>query len=885
MKILKIFYLNCRQLCGYFFCTFVCLLSHKISTAQVVAKQNQSKLSPTLQQKLFSLSLTGKSVFTIHVSNLAEGKQLLEAAGAKIIYTYSPANIITAEFSNTQLNTIVSKAGVLFIDTKQIPAEELIFGFIDFGTNKVTTVFNLFPDKNGKNLAVSIKENKFDTADIDFKGRINTTNLASSVVSAHASVMATMVAGGGNSWNNTKGAAWQSTISSASFQNLLPELPVYYTQNNISVQNHSYGTIIENFYGAEASGYDASVVTNQSLLHVFSAGNSGTITPSTGNYAGIAGSSNLTGNFKQAKNIITVGHADSFYRVLPPSSKGPAYDGRVKPELVAFGEDGSSGAAAIVSGIALTLQQAYKDANSGNLPPASLIKTILLNTADDTGNPGIDYISGYGIVNAYKAMQTITTAKFVNGSVTNNDTQVIPLTIPANTRRLKITLVWTDPQATPNAPRSLVNDLDLELFQPSTNTKWLPWVLSSYPNSDSLQKLPERKRDALNNVEQIILDNPVAGSYQIFIKGFNVTTTAQNFSVAWQIDTLDTFQWYHPGKNDHFTSGTSNVIRWQSNYAATAGTLEYSTDNGNNWQTISTNVNLQNGVYQFNPPAIYSKALLRMRFGANSFVTDTFTFSKLISTAVAFNCADSFSITWPKVNGISNYRVYRMGNQYLESFATTTDTSLQIAKNGNTNLFYSIEPVLSNKPAVRSYTFNYELQGVGCYVSNLLADLTASNEGLLNLEMGTVFNVKSISFEKFTTTGFTLLEKKTIISGLNYSSLDTKIKPGASHYRVAVELNNGRIVYSPHVQLLFVGASPAVVYPNPVQRNGVITVLSKLEDQLQMQLIGNDGRIVLQQQLKAFPEQISVKGLPKGVYYYRFLKAGEKVQSGTLIVN
>ena len=58
-----------------------------------------------------------------------------------------------------------------------------------------------------------------------------------------------------------------------------------------------------------------------------------------------------------AKNILTVGATDSFSIVAALSSKGPAHDGRVKPELVAFGEDGSSGAAALVSGTSLLLQQ------------------------------------------------------------------------------------------------------------------------------------------------------------------------------------------------------------------------------------------------------------------------------------------------------------------------------------------------------------------------------------------------------------------------------------------------------------------------------------------------------------------------------------------------
>src|SRR5206468_12866006 len=104
-----------------------------------------------------------------------------------------------------------------------------------------------------------------------------------------------------------------------------------------------------------------------------------------------------------AKNMITVGHMDSLGVVLSLSSRGPAYDGRIKPELVAFAEDGSSGAAAIVSGIALTLQQAYK-ALHGADPSSALIKAILLNSADDVGSKGIDFISGYGAANAYKAI-------------------------------------------------------------------------------------------------------------------------------------------------------------------------------------------------------------------------------------------------------------------------------------------------------------------------------------------------------------------------------------------------------------------------------------------------------------------------------------------------
>src|SRR5205814_3706357 len=231
-----------------------------------------------------------------------------------------------------------------------------------------------------------------------------------------------------------------------------------------------------------------------SLMHIFSAGNSGTQTSTSGSYANVAGFANITGSFKMAKNIITVGHIDSFGVVLPLSSRGPAYDGRVKPELVAFAQDGSSGAEAIVSGISLTLQQAYKEMH-GSIPSSALIKAVLLNTADDVGPKGIDFTSGYGAANAYKAMLEIINGQYLNGSVGNGGNDTYNLIVPPNTAQLRMTLAWNDPPALPNSPRALRNDLDLELSLPATSQLWLPWVLDHFPKSDSLQLLPVRRRD------------------------------------------------------------------------------------------------------------------------------------------------------------------------------------------------------------------------------------------------------------------------------------------------------------------------------------------------------------------------------------------------------
>jgi hypothetical protein len=207
-----------------------------------------------------------------------------------------------------------------------------------------------------------------------------------------------------------------------------------------------------------------------------------------------------------------------------------------------------------------------------------------------------------------------------------------------------------------------------------------------------------------------------------------------------------------------------------------------------------------------------------------------------------------------------------------------------LSKNSNQSLFYAAAPLLANKPAVRSYTFNYTTQGVGCYVNSLLADLTINNEAELRLTMGTVIGVKSISFEKQAVNGFTLLEKKTALTSLQFLSTDKNLKPGSNQYRVVVELQNGKLIYSSVVTLYYIGTKPAVIYPNPVPRNGSLTILSKQEDQLTLQLISTDGRVLLQQLLTDFPQRVSLTELAKGMYYYRLLKADKKVQSGSIII-
>jgi len=572
---------------------------------------------------------------------------------------------------------------------------------------------------------------------------------------------------------------------------------------------------------------------------------------------------------------------DSLGNILSPSSRGPAYDGRIKPELAAFAEDGSSGAAAIVSGISLVLQQAYKELN-GDLPSAALVKAILLNSADDAGPKGIDFVSGFGAANACKALLEITNAQYFNGSISNGNADTFDLSVPPNTRQLKITLAWNDPPAMASAAKALVNDLDLELSLPSTGEAWQPWTLNHFANADSLQLLPVRKRDTLNNVEQISIDDPAAGDYKINVNGFSVSSLSQSFSIAYQFDTADRFTWYYPTNTDNIFNGRVNILRWASTYSNTTAQLEYSVDNGTTWQSVDDAVDLKSGYYKWIPPDSFVTAILRMSFGSQHYASDTFAISRRFDVNVGYNCDDSFMLYWNKIPGINAYQVYDLGDKYMEPFVITADTVIVLSKQTNTSLHYAVAPLINTKTGVRSYAYDYTQQGVGCYIRTFFAQLVNSSSEL-DLELGTDYKVKEITWEKLTMNGYIPLQAINSIQGLDYSYTDNSTKHGLNTYRAKIELQNGTIIYTATATVYYAD-SPYLIYPNPVAQYHDVTVINNDPDVTQLEIFNSTGMKMFEQTLNDWSNTISTNKLSKGIYLVRLLKDSHVQKTVKLIV-
>lgn len=761
--------------------------------------------------------------------------------------------------------------------------ERELTGF-DLSTNKVNLVHRQWPFLNGKGATISIKEELMDTTDIDFVGRYLKAASAAKILQTHATTMATIAAGAGNSFYTGKGVAWGASISSSDFNNLSPDNLTELQQLKVAIQNHSYGVGLENYYGNDAAAYDNQLNQDSTLLHVFSAGNMGDKAPVTGVYQGITGFSNLTGSFKMAKNILTVGATDSFYRVIPISSRGPAFDGRIKPEIVALGEDGSSGAAAIVSGISLLIRDAFIQYHpSKKVPSSAMVKAILINAADDIDQPGIDYHSGFGSANAWRSIKTIMDGQLIQGIVSANQTNQHIIQVPDNAINLKISICWIDPAAAANSSKTLVNNLDMELIHASNaSVKILPWVLSSMPDATALKNLPTRAVDSLNNVEQITVKNPLPGAYQISVIADKIITSNQAYSIAWQYDLSNDFNFSYPVKGNQIIPLKNNIVRWETAITGTAN-LEASINNGA-WKTIAANLDLSKKYYSWFSPDSIGIVQFKMTTLNNSFVSDTVAIAPIVSAKTGLNCPDSFLLYWQRLP-VKNYQVYRLGQEYQEPFLKVADTTVVFQKWNLSSQVFTVAPIFANNIiGLNGYALDYTKQGIGCYVKGFIADPSGLKNAQLRLELGAIYQIKKVDFQKLSPSGY-----QTVYSiNTNFTNLISAIvdaTKGLNFYRAKIELQNGSILFSNPEQVLIFDGNPFYLFPNPAPSGSQLKFMSDNPDNLQLMISDIAGKRILVQKISSYLESIQLPLIPQGIYYVSIVQAGTILKTFPLMVS
>lgn len=583
---------------------------------------------------------------------------------------------------------------------------------------------------NGEGVNIMVRDDGGIGPHIDFQGRTNQVSTGGPGGGTHGDGVAGVFSSAGNLNPINRGAAWGSFIYVLNYQSTFTDNTLLLHQTDgVMITNSSYSNGCNAGYTTTTQRVDFQTTSNPSLLHVFSAGNSNN---NNCNYGAGNQWGNITGGHKQGKNVIAVANLFADGSLVASSSRGPAHDGRIKPDVAAHGQNqisndpfntyqsfgGTSAAAPSTAGVIAQLYHAYKELGNGTNPPSALIKAILMNSAEDYGNRGPDFKYGWGRINGLRAVKTLEEDRYFSATVANGASNTHTIEVLPGVVSLKVMTYWLDPAATPGASIALVNDLDTDISGPSGNH--LPWLPNPTPNTITLDVPAMKGADHLNNVEQVQIDNPQVGTHTLTVNGFSVPQGPQEYYVVIEYITEE-IEVVHPMGGEGFGPGESARIEWDAHGNFGPFTLHYSTDGGNSWNLIASNVSGGVRLYEWAVPnEVGGNARVRVSRGNVSDDSDH-EFSIIgIPTGleIVSLCTDKMTLKWDPVPGVSGYDVFLLGTTYMDSVGSTTETTFT---------FDIPSPFVENWVSVRARTQDDKPGRRATSITNSQGPITCTN--------------------------------------------------------------------------------------------------------------------------------------------------------------
>lgn len=662
----------------------------KFKISAIVKIENKFKLSKDLlSENYFEWAERGTRIklnalfFTgVSESIVLQGLTKLSAEIAII----NQSQIVSFEIEKARLLELYSLPYFYYFEQIDAPGmPENLVGATNHRSNNLATAYSNGLKYNGTGVTVMLQDNSKLDQHIDYTGRFTDINATQS--GDHGEHCGGTIAGAGNIDPIARGMAYGANVLVYnSSNNNYNDVPTLYNSNNLTITSKSYSNGTNAGYTTLAAQLDGQIRTLPSLMHVFSAGNS------NGGGSTAAGSQwfNITGGHKAAKNVIAVANLTANDVVSSSSSRGPAADGRIKPDIGAVGtsvystidpnsygfKTGTSMACPGVAGTLAQLYHGYKDLNAGVNPPSGLIKASVLNTGDELGNAGPDFIYGWGRINARRAFNVISNNQYLSSSISQGGSNSHNITVPAGTEQVRIMVYWNDYEGAVSASPALVNDINIVVEDPSLTT-YNPWVLDPTPNATTLNLPAVRGIDNLNNMEQVTIDAPAAGVYGVNVSGFSIPQGPQTYFLVYEFVTDDVVLTYPIG-GEGFDPNVTEKIRWDAFGNSGTFTLEYSDNNGSTWNTIANGISASQRYFDWNVPSIVTgQALVRVTRGASTSQSHT-TFSIIgvpTGLAVDFACPDSVRLIWNAVSGATAYEVSMLGAMYMDSIGTSTTNS------------------------------------------------------------------------------------------------------------------------------------------------------------------------------------------------------------------
>jgi hypothetical protein len=688
----------------------------------------------TTAQKIYSLWKNEDSisqtvtVYCFESSHLTELSKWISENHPEANFTHRKSfNALTLKTTN---ETILEIANLNYVKRiiYQSPSVQT-FNFLERGNHRVNSFAPTFPlnDTNaltGKNIIIGEWDGGNIGNHIDLNNRVKIIKAPN--YSGHATHVAGTMSGAGNLNPLYRGMAPESFVFSWDFMGDIPvEMDTNKSKYNYVLTQNSYGywtSQCTSFANYDGTSTEMDLLSNKhpDLLHVYAAANSRSMNCIAGGYG------TITSGFQSAKNTLSVAAVTAQDAEASFSSAGPTRDGRFKPEIAASGVNvistiatngygSSSGTSMATPGATGTLALLYQKFNSihGYTPINYLAKNIIANGADDVGNLGPDFKHGFGRINGQNSIEIIDSNSWKIDSIGNNQFTDDTIYLSPQLHQLKVMLTWNDPEVNPSSNPILVNDLDLIVIDSAGNSI-LPW----WCNPASPANLAIRKRDSLNNIEQVTILNPSSGRYIIRVFGKKIPNGLHPFAVSY-LKEKKGISVVYPNGNETMeapsSAAKSQLIRWDAKGVTGTFTIQFSRDSGANYTNIASGIanNVRSFAWQNLPDTVStSKALIRIFAGSNGSTDEsnhTFDITRNVTGGITFKTCDSqVYISWRKNPQTAFYRIHQLIDGQMKMIGTTADTNFLVTqlKNYTQNWFALSRRHLNGAESQRTIAFS-----------------------------------------------------------------------------------------------------------------------------------------------------------------------------------
>ncbi|MEL7532738.1 MAG: PKD domain-containing protein, partial [Bacteroidota bacterium] len=661
-------------------------------------------------------------------------EQLMRAKAFKILNNIEGEKEIHLRCPIDKIAEIAAMEAVMYIEVapdpgqpEDVPARNLQ------RSNWLSSYAPMGRKYDGTGINIMVRDDGEVGPHIDFQGRLDQSQISGNLVGSHGDGVAGVMGSAGNLRPRAKGGASAANLWVLDYEPSFTDntLALHQSQE-VMITNSSYSNGCNAGYISSTQRVDRQIYQNPSLLHIFSAGNSNF---NNCNYGAGIEWGNITGGHKTGKNVIATANLFADASIVGSSSRGPAADGRIKPDLAAHGQGeistspnhsyfpfgGTSAASPTGAGLMAQLYHAYRELNANAYPESGLIKAIVMNTARDLGNPGPDFTHGWGLYHGLKAVKVLEEGRYLRDSLSQGDTMSHSITIPAGVQEARIMLYWTDPEGSLLSARALVNDLDLRVLDNTAAIKF-PLVLDHTPDPAALSADAVPGIDSLNNVEQVRLANPQPGVFQIHVEGKGVPVGPQKYFLTYEFLFDETLLTYPTG-GESMVPGEVEMIHWDAAEGTEPFSLEVSYDNGGQWNLIANNIDPTARTYDWTVANnLGGRNLIRITRGLQpSSVSATFSICEIPSNlSVDQVCPTYTRLSWTGVPGVIEYDVFILGNKFMDSVGTTTNTSIDIPNvNPTVGHWYSVRAVgVDGMIGRRADAIFHPAGFLGCNINN-----------------------------------------------------------------------------------------------------------------------------------------------------------------------